>query len=484
MKNQFKLLTLAASAAMMFTACSSDKLEAYAGQPDLNPEAPSNAIQFGTYMGKTGTTRATVGKTGAMNDTELQESEANGGGFGVFAYYTGNDTWSSVRSTTKPNFMYNQGVFYSSSIWGYSPVKYWPNDNTTADNIGATGTTTSKISFFAYAPYVGTITSPTDGIMALTANSETGDPKVTYKLPTTPLESNTVDLLWGMNGKASYNEADGTASTSTAIGTGYNVDLTKQTIGEKVNFLFKHALAKLGGSKTTNNKGGVYVALDLDNVRTTTGDGTNGGPVWDGTTNTTLVTISSIKIENGVSSGTGVLKDGGVFDLATGTWDVSSANDYTFTDQENTVGSGHLNAHIAEPASVSYSTTNKQWEKTANEKFEGVTTTLKEVYDAKSALYFVPTGADQKIKVTITYKVRTYDAKLEAGHTDIDQTISKVITFSLGFAKNSLYRLNIYLGLTSVKFTASVAAWGDEDGQTEADSTTPVDLPINVADPT
>lgn len=282
-----------------------------------------------------------------------------------------------------------------------------------------------------------------------------------------------------MNGQASYDEADGTASTTTAIGSGYNVNLTKQHVTEKVNFLFKHALAKLGGSKTTANKGGVYVALDLDNIRTTDGNGTNGGSVWDGTNNTTLVTIQSFKIENAVTTGVGVLKNGGVFNLATGTWDVSAASDYAFSDEVSGIGTGKLNANLAEEGTITYNTSTHQWEK-GGSLIPGVTTTLTEIYDTKDALYFVPTGADQKIKVTIAYKVRTYDGLVSGGYTDIDQEISKVITFTGGFVKNSLYRLNVYLGLTSVKFTASVAAWGDDDGNTEDDVLQVVDLPINV----
>ena len=61
---------------------------------------------------------------------------------GVFASYTGQDDWNAT--TSKLNFMYNQQVSRAnnSSPWTYTPVKYWPN------------TTTDKLSFFAYAPYV------------------------------------------------------------------------------------------------------------------------------------------------------------------------------------------------------------------------------------------------------------------------------------------------------------------------------------------
>lgn len=63
---------------------------------------------------------------------------------GVFAYFThGNFN----KDAATPNFMYNQLVGkQTDGTWSYSPVKFWP-DNSTTD----------KISFFAYAPYVNEV---------------------------------------------------------------------------------------------------------------------------------------------------------------------------------------------------------------------------------------------------------------------------------------------------------------------------------------
>ncbi|MBQ8065339.1 MAG: hypothetical protein IJ200_06750, partial [Prevotella sp.] len=57
MKKNFKVMTVLASAALLLTACSSDKLEA-TSQAVNNPASADNSIQFGTYMGRTATTRA------------------------------------------------------------------------------------------------------------------------------------------------------------------------------------------------------------------------------------------------------------------------------------------------------------------------------------------------------------------------------------------------------------------------------------------
>ena len=437
-------------------------------------------------MGKTGTTRATIGAKGSTTTAaQLGTNE-----FGVFAYYTNANDYANGYGTGSqtPNFMYNQPVQSADgTTWTYSPIKYWPNDNTTADGSGATGTTTSKISFFAYSPFIefASVGNPAsdDGIVGMTANTSSYDPTITFKLPTLPTQSNVVDLLWGVRGDATYSEVDGSDNTVASIdGSQYNKDLTKQTKSEKISFLFKHALAKFGGSPSAGSLGGIKIALDLDNVRTGTGDGTNGGSVWDGTTNTTIVTVKSVTIENGAASGTGALKQQGDFDLATGTWH-NLATDYTFTDTENTSGSGHLNANIFEPAvDPVYNTTNHYWELTADAgQFTGLTTTLTNLYDAKDPLYLIPTGTEMKLKVTITYVVRTYDGRVSGGYTEVEQTISKTISFTgSGLLSNKQYGLNIYLGLTSVKFTASVAAWGDDDGSVEAEIREYVDLPINV----
>lgn len=64
---------------------------------------------------------------------------------GVFAYFTHG---KFNENTAIPNFMYNQLVEKQQDerTWSYSPVKFWP-DNSTTD----------KISFFAYAPYVNEV---------------------------------------------------------------------------------------------------------------------------------------------------------------------------------------------------------------------------------------------------------------------------------------------------------------------------------------
>ena len=72
MKKQFNLMAVAASALLALTACTTDKLEASADQVN-NPTSADNAVQFGTYMGKSRVTRAITAadySKGAIGNTE------------------------------------------------------------------------------------------------------------------------------------------------------------------------------------------------------------------------------------------------------------------------------------------------------------------------------------------------------------------------------------------------------------------------------
>ena len=94
-------------------------------------------------------------------------------------------------------------------------------------------------------------------------------------------------------------------------------------------------------------------------------------------------------------------------------------------------------------------------------------------------IFVIPT--DENLKITIVYDVETYDSNLAqflsdgaAKGSSIQNTIEKEITregqaFQLEAGK--VYTIGLHLGLTSVKFDASVTEWTNE--------TTNVDLPGN-----
>lgn len=403
-------------------------------------------------------------------------------------------------------------------------------EETDATNDAATANG-GKVSFFAYAPFVAvpsySATPATDlgkpsafattaitedisgtatpkGVVAITSNVYTGEPEVKYVLGSnaSSYTGNAVDLLWGMRQSGTqYSLADGTTDTQGATADIYNTDLTKQTVDETVDFYFKHALAKIGGhvAETSTGSGnqqtGIQIILDIDN--NTNGEPSTvitGGPKGS----ETLVTVSSITIQDlatyNASAGTGHTRSGnelvnvGWFNIANGTWsntgiDNSLAKSTFITtvpqDNTNEATTGTLNAQIAEQTVSSSNTlsyTSSKWSFGSTE-ITGVTTTAQDVYTAASnapGILLIPsTNLAQTFVVTITYTVRTFDAQIatvenETTNTKVVQTITNQVTIPANsLAANKYYKLLIHLGLTSVKFSATVSDWtipGDTNG--------------------
>jgi len=479
MKGNKKLLALA-SAALLLGACAQETVLTPDEARELDPK--SNEISFGTYMGKNSQTRA--GAMGAIDDNGSLQSK----GFGVFGYHQNGSQWTSAESSATPNFMYNQKVEYNSSAWTYSPIKYWPNGKdaaNTSPSSTATESATQYLNFFAYAPYVGeNVTSGSTtytfepssgrfksesssyldavsteyGILRMRANNAAGHPKIQYRLAQ---GTNFVDLLWGMRPNGTYDETDNEDNTISSDG--YNTDLTKQSTAERVDFKFKHALAKIGGSD------GLKILVDVDNNTTSgeTGAGTLAG--------TTSVTVQGITIANSADA---IVTDGW-FDLTNGTW-ASYENGTALTLGTVTeggafnviIGNTDLNADIYSAAnSNTYTPSSTSW------SVAGVTTTAKDVYKSTATpFYLMPGVANQKLKIGITYEIRTYDENLSGNYSTISQTITnEVILPSL--SPNTNYKLIIHLGLTSVKFSAVVDSWDNATGTGAEQS---IFLPSNV----
>lgn len=560
MKKLQQIFSVATVVAMTLTGCS--QVDDFATNSDLTNNE-SNAVQFGTYMGRTKATRA--GAEGTITTAQLL---AQKNGFGVFGYYTGASTYNEVQydngsNTTAnyqdqaANFMFNQqitGTDATTPVWSYSPIKYWPNEvqNGAVDDQTDPATSTNayggKLSFFAYAPYTAfPVTPTTDGIVAIngattlaSANAVTGDPTVTYTIPTDLNADNTggafVDLLWGtLNGTSvnvlgtAQSGVEGTKTTSSAnpirptTGTyaanvldDYftNADLTKQKTEGTVGFKFIHALSKIGGgSEGTSPTTGFLVQLDIDNNGNENGgtrekydansdsDTDDDDDLWR-----TIVTVKSITITNDVN-GSSTINDtevgiGGTrtLNLATGCWSDDEVNSvYSQTigtaDGTNTYNAV-LNTKIAEIYDNSPTTwlahlTAANYFKNSNAKdntstHPGVTETAQSVYNNanQSPIILFP-GTTPKFKITIDYIVRTHDPNLSAGYSEVEQVITKTITFGEAVKMNKHYSILMRLGLTGVKFNATVSTWdladGDNDGTSgEADDAEQVYLPINV----
>lgn len=487
-----KYLFIAAAAVAMLASCSqSDDLSA----PVTQQNTEDNAVQFGTYVGKGASSRANEGGIpGSITQTTLETGAHSTAGFGVFGFQH-TSAWTNDATNTgsnKPNFLYNEQIKYNSTStkWEYAipaNTKYWPNGidagNTSGDpSKTATSDNVDKLSFFAYAPYVvnvpstGVVTSSTDGITAITQNSTVGDRWISYTMKT-PKSDAAVDLLWGLAGNTTYNEADNDDPSLTK-GSSYNVDLTKQEKDETVDFFFKHALARVGGSKTAETKAtGLKVVLDIDGNSTgTTGTGTKA--------NQTLVTIESINIKN-VNDGSNksLLATSGQFDIMTGTWKGWTIPDNTTDGQlDLTYGTSELNSALLEnfttSAKLSWDGSGTTW-KRGDDAFTGVTHgTAQDVFASSTdapAIYILPQNAGQKLKIAVKYIVRTYDDKLAATTaetadtytggtwTKAVQTVTNEITLP-ALDPNKHYTIVMHLGLTSIKFTAEVADWSDETG--------------------
>ncbi len=455
-----KTLFFAAAAIAMLASCSQNDLEA-----PVVAEAQQSAVEFGTYLGKAATSR--VGATGDIVDRSAEGHKLGDTGyeFGVYATHHVTTKYNALTDRT-PNFMWNEKVYYETSDWKYDKIKYWPNGKASgtgnADDQSATSTSENYLSFFAYAPYVASA-SGTEGITNISANNSVENPKISYTIASDP--ANFVDLLWGTAGTNGTDVAGGTqvgANITTDVNTtpdpdetqsvagspdiNVNADLTKQKVAGKVNFAFKHALSKIGG------QGGIKVVVDTDDGTNETGGAFNNA--------TTKVLISNITISN---NGDDMAKSG-TLDLATGKW-TTTGNGLTFSeviDGEDIVEGIRDVASVTGWASVSGKT--------------GVPTgTATDVYAASkgNSIAFIP-GTTPKLNVSITYRVCTEDTKLAIGCTNVVQTISKTIDFPAN-DMNKKYTLIIHLGLTGVKFTATVADWA-----TDGSSEQTINLPINV----
>lgn len=486
---QIKTIMSLFCAAALFAACSStDDLEPVVQTGQL---ADTETVGFDVYTrGSMHTTRA--GYVGDINETAFQAT-----GFGVYAYVSrGGNTWTGNSSAWTPDFMTNQHITYSSSAWTYSPVKYWPNHansgTDTGDEVdglgGGTATTTEDIdyvSFFAYGPYVekavyeSTTAAYTaaitesgdpatytlndiayDGILSLPANNASGDPKIAYLVSSNPAYS--VDLMYGVAAR-DYTAKETTGGIGTAVKAGNPfLDLTKQVVGDKISYQFKHALTKLG----------VNVDAYFDEVR--------GVSHTNDVDANTRIVIESISIDAGSQK----LYYYGELNL----------NNYKATPDgkpnwgNTRIEVSDLSKNIAtglkwvdKATILGGSPTAEEYARYFAVQPLGVTKNKQSLFGKDitgtndAALMFIPGNANASgdVSVEIKYHVITRDANLGTGWSDVTNHIKNKIG-SFAFSPGSNTIINLHLGMTTMKFDAQVAEW---DGSNSKD----VDLPANVA---
>lgn len=469
---QTKTILSMLCAAALFAACSStDELEpvVQAGQ-----QTTEEAVGFDVYTRGTQATRA--GYVGEMDLTSLRVA-----GFGVYGYVSKNGgTWTANGATWTPDFMSNQQVAYAAGAWSYSPLKYWPNqanaNDAKVDDLGG-GTATNQgsyidyVSFFAYAPYVDISSVLTytgqktgdeinamlvandtkDGIVILPANNAQGDPKVGYRVVTTP--ANSVDLMYGVAARDySVNETTGKQGKAVTKNNPF-LDLTKEVVLDNVSYNFKHALTKFS----------VNVDAYFDEVRDGDTEGTK-----DIDPNTRIV-IDEILFSTGNVSLYGTL----------------NLNDYDSSAPEGlplwVAGDAVSALSLPITPSLKYIPGNDDNVTHFAQQPLGVTKSKQLVFGyaadgmTPASLMFVPKAEDQTMTVKITYHVITRDARLEKGYNDVTNVIQNTTTEVLEFKAGKSYVLNLHLGMTSVKMDAVITDWDNT-----AESTN-VDLPANVA---
>jgi hypothetical protein len=361
--------------------------------------------------------------------------------------------------------MWNQKVLWNGTSmgWEYAPIKYWPNETTNDSHTGNSATMDTrldKLTFFAYAPYVaqldgqeaeGDLTgvaytshvpnADQYGIIKVTGNDDTTDPKVQYRVTKDP--SKTVDLLWGVApaGGLNYTAVNGTAITKTA---GLPlIDLIKPDKDQKIKFLFKHALSRLnftvvgafdqiapGGSKDANTK---VLVKKVDVFEASAGS---------------ILTDGWLNLNNGSA---GVAK-----------WESPTGGDFTGSALFSVSGSA-ITASILDGGAVAFAS-----------QPAGVTTTEANLFaDATKFFAVIPNDPADASETTdfvfeITYYVQTLDTELNPTGSVDGSRIENVVRVpvSIHLVNNKSYNFRLILGLTSVKLDAEVADWevaGDVD---------------------
>ena len=401
--------TIYTIAALLLMGCAQVEESA---EPKGTGAQSADVVGFDVY-----TQRATrSGTAGDVTTDNLKTGTHSADGFGVFAYYTGEDNYSLDFT---PNFMYNQQVKYNSSAqkFAYEPVKYWPNEEN------------HHVSFFAYAPWVqvdattGAATGDkTYGITGVSRNTFTGAPIVNY-IATTDL-SKGVDLCWGNQ-----------------------LNKQKPTDASKVNFNLSHSLAKLNvqvkSSIALDGNTKIYIrsisfsgftmkgALNLNNTTGTT-------PLWLGYDGFGRLNKDAVTIYDGRRDG----REGSLADANEGLTGLSP----------NLVQSTLWDDASPKP---------------------GVTNSAKNLFDNSSATttpaYVIPTG--DPVDVTIEYDIETKDDNLKGYYlsdgktygTSLANRITKRnVLASLDAGKS--YTLNLNLGIQDITFEASsVKDWKNDD---------------------
>lgn len=420
----------------------------------LNQESlKEKAISFTTYVGKTTQTKTTT----ITVDNSAQA------GIGLLAYSTGsNDMTEQTAIDNAPKFMQNlklivdketvsndddaNNVRYSAT---YEPERYWPS-------------TGSKVSFFAYAPYLAFDGQGNKIENEFNPQNIDFDPTTAnaHLLTLTVDEndfSNHTDFMVAKVGENA--DGDGIGTDGTTI-IGINQNLNKDYDG-KVWLQMKHALSK--------------VSFEAQAVE-------------DGVAQTVPYSGGLVKVVIDKIDLVGTFASGGQYNLITENWANSTENVtlYSLTNAEGTNDPFNPIAdelyNIQCPAG-----TEATEENTPNE--DGWYKLNKSSHD----LMIIPTGTTQIVGVKGSYTVKTYAQAVDANGNklweDAEETIPQigdeitdyrdVVTFGidenddlipfdnaivLEAGKHYKFRFNIKL--KKIEFEVAVEGWDSDESTT------------------
>lgn len=394
MKKNYLLWALAV---VSLAGCSQNEITEES--PDAHP-----AVGFSVYTG----TQA----RGA--ETDNNAIQGSGKGFGILAYYTGQN---SMGTGYAPNFMWNQQVTFSSTggdHWEYTPLKYWPN------------TTSDKVSFYAYAPYLKQENTPKT---ELSGNTATGYPTIKF---TVADADKTVDLV-----------------------TAKKENETKPATDTKVSFSLKHVLTKA----TFKAKLSAEYYSGSDDTKKTKIYLTGASLVGTSSASTGLYSYATYKFEDDKWDYT-TTGSGGSAKAALMSTDYSLANILNTA----TINSG-LGGYNKSAIEITYSSSSAT-----------------DLFKSNESLYLIPANndsgisSDKKVQVQLEYDIVTADTNLSGNSSVVPCKV--IVDLTTGTLKqNAAYTYTFILGLTEVKVEASM----DTDGWTTTDGNKDVDVPTKTA---
>ncbi len=377
---KFFLFGIIAFAALSVTSCTKD---------EVIEIMPQEAIEFGTYLGHDVQSRGVV----------LDNSNFNQ--FGVFASYT-DGSWTP---NSPINFMFNQVVNKSGNNWTYSPLKYWPADQS------------YKVSFFAYAPYAAS----DNGISLVTDKTGAGAPQILYTI-------NDADL-----GKMADFVADVEIDHSKLAGDESDID----QVDENVIFSLQHELTRVN----------IQAKLDRDAF------GAND------VANKTKVNIKSVEF----TGPEGLFVAEGIYTFATendkrGTWQTTS------TPDEDTINlASILNAQADAELSpyaisgVSVGTTN------AVSLFKNTEYLFLIPVAGESGL-----ATAGNVKMKIAYDIVTVDSAVNDGYT-ATPAVKEISLPAGALKQGYAYLYTLTFGLNEIVLSADVDDWDTATWEEDVD---------------